>query len=252
MQGKDRVKLTDQLKLQVSLRAKPWENPAQLTTVSVRPLWKRFLSACSHGNPFWGPVFGLLWRTQKPVTVSYYDAESLSWYSLDLLKQAWTPASLHNRLITPASSAVITPSSALPANTNSWRASSCKERWRKKNKNQNLASETVLEAAATALRSHVPLCHAVQSSPPNHHLLLHPAVRKVRSVSETTSSSLGGGMHCWRVAAWGTQHFCSTSTTGISTPAQQAAFTSEMLHFSNVAHDAIIRGEVRMPMCYYS
>lgn len=50
---------------------------------------------------------------------TYYAAESLSWYSLDLLKQACTPLSFHSLLITPASSAVINPSSAAPANTKS-------------------------------------------------------------------------------------------------------------------------------------
>lgn len=80
------------------------------------------------------PPKGSLTPTQR---VSYYEAESFSWYSLDLLKQACTPASRHSRLITPASSAVITPSSALPANTNSWRASSCREGGGGEKGNQN-------------------------------------------------------------------------------------------------------------------
>lgn len=65
--------------------------------------------------------------------ITYYEAESLSWYSLDLLKQACTPLSRHNRLITPANSGVMTPSSALPAKTNNCRASS----WRKQLKERD-------------------------------------------------------------------------------------------------------------------
>lgn len=57
----------------------------------------------------------------------YYAAESLSWYSRDRSKQAWTPLSFHNLRITPVSSADITPSSALLARANSWRASSCQQ-----------------------------------------------------------------------------------------------------------------------------
>lgn len=56
---------------------------------------------------------------------TYYAAESFSWYSRDLLKQACTPLSFHNLFMTPASSVVIKPSSAAPASTKSWRASSC-------------------------------------------------------------------------------------------------------------------------------
>lgn len=56
--------------------------------------------------------------------ITYYAAESLSWYSRDLLKQACTPLSFQSLFITPASSAVIKPSSAAPASTKSWRASS--------------------------------------------------------------------------------------------------------------------------------
>lgn len=58
------------------------------------------------------------------VRSTYYAAESLSWYSRDLLKHACTPLSFHNLFITPASSAVMKPSSAAPASTKSWRASS--------------------------------------------------------------------------------------------------------------------------------
>lgn len=56
--------------------------------------------------------------------VTHYAAESLSWYSRERLKQAWTPLSFQSRLMTPASSAVMKPSSAEPASTNSCRASS--------------------------------------------------------------------------------------------------------------------------------
>lgn len=55
---------------------------------------------------------------------TYYAAESLSWYSRERLKQACTPPSFHSRWMTPASSPVMKPSSAEPANTNSCRASS--------------------------------------------------------------------------------------------------------------------------------
>lgn len=55
---------------------------------------------------------------------THYAAESLSWYSRERLKQARTPPSFHSRWMTPASSPVMKPSSAEPANTNSCRASS--------------------------------------------------------------------------------------------------------------------------------
>lgn len=57
----------------------------------------------------------------------HYAAESLSWYSRDRLKQAWTPLSFHSLWITPASSSDITPSSAVLARANSCRASSCQQ-----------------------------------------------------------------------------------------------------------------------------
>lgn len=59
--------------------------------------------------------------------VTHYAAESFSWYSRERLKQAWTPPSFHSRLMTPASSPVMKPSSAEPASTNSCRASSWEE-----------------------------------------------------------------------------------------------------------------------------
>lgn len=64
------------------------------------------------------------WSCSSELMITYYAAESLSWYSRDLLKQACTPLSFHSLFITPASSAVIKPSSAAPASTKSWRASS--------------------------------------------------------------------------------------------------------------------------------
>lgn len=57
---------------------------------------------------------------------THYEAESLSWYSLALLKQPWTPVSAHNRFITPANSGLSSPSSAWPASAKSCLASSWK------------------------------------------------------------------------------------------------------------------------------
>lgn len=78
------------------------------------------------------------------VRSTYYAAESLSWYSRDLLKQACTPLSFHNLFITPASSAVMKPSSAAPASTKSWRASSwtSEGRFAKKGKRETLPIKT--------------------------------------------------------------------------------------------------------------
>ena len=67
------------------------------------------------------------------VCVTHYAAESLSWYSRERLKQACTPLSFHRRLMTPASSAVMKPSSADPASTNSCLASSCERAVRQHN-----------------------------------------------------------------------------------------------------------------------
>lgn len=62
------------------------------------------------------------------VQPTHYAAESLSWYSRERLKQAWTPPSFHSRWMTPASSPVMKPSSADPASTNNWRASSYRDK----------------------------------------------------------------------------------------------------------------------------
>lgn len=59
---------------------------------------------------------------------THYAAESLSWYSRERLKQAWTPPSFQSRWMTPASSPVMKPSSAEPASTNSCRASSYRDK----------------------------------------------------------------------------------------------------------------------------
>ena len=67
---------------------------------------------------------GLVRQDQTP---PYYEAESLSWYSRERTKQAWTPSSAQSRWITAVSSVDITPSSVEPARENSWRASFCRQ-----------------------------------------------------------------------------------------------------------------------------
>lgn len=106
---------------------------ASVFTVETRSFW-------APGHRTWktlsSPVFSAddsrLWWTRRLLTWllmcwtarTHYAAESLSWYSRERLKQAWTPLSFQSRLMTPASSAVMKPSSAEPASTNSCRASS--------------------------------------------------------------------------------------------------------------------------------
>lgn len=97
--------------------------------------WRKWCNFKMHRNP-WGKfhftlnfgcfcVYSVV--VSVPVRVSagpHYAAESLSWYSRDRSKHAWTPLSAHSLRITPPSSADITPSSAELARANSWRASS--------------------------------------------------------------------------------------------------------------------------------
>ena len=62
--------------------------------------------------------------SKKENTKTYYSAESLSWYSRARLKHSCTPGSFHKRFMIEASSADISPSSAVPASERNCRASS--------------------------------------------------------------------------------------------------------------------------------
>lgn len=101
-----------------------WSSDA---TSSLKSCWHKLVCAGPQGD-------SQSWRTMPLllmyvcVYVTHYAAESLSWYSRERLKQAWTPPSFHRRLMTPASSPVMKPSSAEPASTNSCRASSWERR----------------------------------------------------------------------------------------------------------------------------
>ena len=113
-----------------------FSKPHKMTNGSITLNWNNFYKyilqnskgVCSYflKNRHWtfDRVTKTLFVLVSQGKITYYEAESLSWYSLDLLKQACTPPSRHNRLITPANSGVMTPSSALPAKTNNCRASS--------------------------------------------------------------------------------------------------------------------------------
>ena len=63
-------------------------------------------------------------RKQTRLWCTYYCAESLSWNSLERLKQAWTPLSAHIRFMQSPSSVVISPSSSELAREKSCLASS--------------------------------------------------------------------------------------------------------------------------------
>lgn len=58
--------------------------------------------------------------------ISYYPAESLSWYSEALSKHAWMPESFHRRRMMSDSSLGMVPSSMVSARCMSFLASSCR------------------------------------------------------------------------------------------------------------------------------
>ncbi len=71
----------------------------------------------------WHP--SLKYVHQEAVYTTHYSAESLSWYSLALVKHFWTPGSFHNRFIWPTNSEVNLISSVWLTTVNTCRASSC-------------------------------------------------------------------------------------------------------------------------------
>lgn len=71
------------------------------------------------------PYNNLFWKFQK--VISYYPAESLSWYSEALSKHACMPESFHRRKMMSANSLGMEPSSMVSARCMSFLASSCRE-----------------------------------------------------------------------------------------------------------------------------
>jgi len=59
----------------------------------------------------------------KLVPSTHYSAESLSWYSRERRKQAWTPGSRQSRFMMAPNSMLRMMSSVLPATVNNCRAS---------------------------------------------------------------------------------------------------------------------------------